>query len=101
MAVIYPGNGAVFSLNIGLPKPKPMVSGLYPATGPAGTKVLLWGNYLLGATSVTFNGAPASAINVTSVQSVIATVPPDATTGVVTITTANGSFTTTTDFTVQ
>jgi len=97
----YPGNGAVFSLSIGLPKPAPMVSGLYPASGPAGTKVVLWGDYLLGATSVTFNGAPASAINVTSGQSVIATVPSSATTGAVTIMTANGSFTTTGDFTVQ
>lgn len=97
----YPGDGAVFSLNIGLPKPKPVLSGLYPASGPVGKKVMLWGNYLLGATSVTFNGTPASTAVATSVQSVYTTVPVGATTGPVTITTANGSFTTTENFTVQ
>ncbi len=97
----YPSQGAVFSLDIGLPKPTPMLSGLYPSSGGAGLKVLLWGNYLLGATSVTFNGVPAAGIKVTSVQSVTATVPAGATSGPVTITTPNGSFTTTTNFTVE
>ena len=89
----YPGVGALFSLDIGLPEPPPTVSGLYSANGPAGSKVLLWGNYLLGAKSVEFNGKPATAISVTSGQSVWATVPPGATSGPVKITTANGSFT--------
>jgi uncharacterized repeat protein (TIGR03803 family) len=97
----YPGYGVVFSLDIGLPKPVPLVSGLYPASGAVGQRVLLWGNWLLGATSVTFNGVPASAVSVTSVQTVYATVPAGATTGPVTITTANGSYTTTQSFTVQ
>jgi hypothetical protein len=95
------GIGAVFSLDIGLPKPTPVISGLYPASGPAGQNVTLWGNYLLGATSVTFNGVPAASVASTSVQSVRVTVPAGATTGPVTITTANGSFTTSQDFTVQ
>jgi uncharacterized repeat protein (TIGR03803 family) len=97
----YPGMGAVFSLDIGLPKPSPVVSGLYPPSGGDGQKVVLWGNYLLGATSVSFNGNPAQYIAVTSTQSVYATVPPTATSGPVTITTPNGSFTTTTSFTVE
>jgi hypothetical protein len=95
------GLGVVFSLDIGLPPPQPAVSGLYPATGPVGQKVLLWGSYLLGATSVSFNGVAATSVSVTSVQSVIATVPAGATTGPVNITTANGSITTTQNFTVQ
>src|SRR5450755_4309392 len=33
------GVGAVFSLDIGLPKPAPVVSGLYPSSGPVGQKV--------------------------------------------------------------
>jgi hypothetical protein len=97
----YPGIGAVFSLEIGLPKPEPVVSGLYPASGPVGNKVTLWGNYLLGATSVTFNGVWASSVAVTSVRSVVATVPAGATTGPVSVTTANGTFTTSQNFTVQ
>jgi hypothetical protein len=97
----YPGYGTVFSLDIGLPKPNPTVSGLYPASGPVGKVVALWGNYLLSATSVTFNGTPAAKVAVTSIQSVHATVPAGATSGPVTVTTANGTFTTTANFTVQ
>ncbi|MGA2592080.1 MAG: choice-of-anchor tandem repeat GloVer-containing protein [Bryobacteraceae bacterium] len=97
----FPGIGSIFSLDIGLPKPLPLVSGLYPASGTVGQKVVLWGNYLLGATSVTFNGTPAGTAVSTSMQSVVATVPPGAISGPVTVTTANGSFTTTQAFTVQ
>jgi len=97
----FPGIGSIFSLDIGLPKPLPLVSGLYPASGTVGQKVVLWGNYLLGAISVTFNGTPAGTAVSTSMQSVVATVPTGATSGPVTVTTANGSFTTTQAFTVQ
>jgi len=96
-----PGAGAIFSLDIGLPKPLPQVQGLYPPSGVVGQKVILWGNYLLGATAVSFNGTPATTFLSTSKQSVQATVPAGATTGPVTVTTANGSFTTTQSFTVQ
>jgi hypothetical protein len=97
----FPGDGAVFSLNSGLPKPLPVISGLYPAAGPAGQKLVLWGNYLLGVKSVSFNGTPATGAVSTSVQSVVVTVPAGATTGPVTVATANGSYTTTQSFTVQ
>ena len=97
----YPGAGAIFSLDIGLPKPLPQVSGLYPSAGAVGQKVILWGDYLLDAKAVTFNGAPAATVRSTSKQSVQVTVPAGATTGPVTVTTANGSFTTTQNFTVQ
>jgi uncharacterized repeat protein (TIGR03803 family) len=95
-----PGGGAVFSLDFGLPKPAPFVNRIIPATGSAGQSILLWGGHLVGATSVSFNGV-AGAFQVNSTQAVMATVPPGATSGLVTITTANGSFTTTQDFTVQ
>jgi hypothetical protein len=95
------GTGAIFSLDIGLPKPKPQVSGLYPNSGATGSQVILWGNYLLGASSVSFNGTPATTFLATSVQSVQATVPAGASSGPVTVTTANGSYTTTLNFTVQ
>jgi hypothetical protein len=97
----YPGIGAVFSLNIGLPKPKPFITGLYPSSGPVGQRVILWGNYLLGTNSVAFNGVPATSAVATSAQSVLVTVPAGAATGPVTITTANGSFTTGQNFTIQ
>jgi hypothetical protein len=97
----YPGAGVIFSLDIGLAKPLPEVSSLFPSAGRVGQKVLLWGNYLLGAISVTFNGTPATNVVSTSKRSVRATVPAGATTGPVTITTANGSYTATQSFTVQ
>jgi len=97
----YPGIGCVFSIDFGLPKPLPVVSGLYPSSGPVSQTVTLWGNYLLGATSVAFNGVLATDVLVTSVHSVRVTVPAEATTGPVSVTTANGSFTTTKSFTVQ
>jgi hypothetical protein len=95
------GLGIVFSLDFGLPKPLPLVSGIYPPSGPVGKQVILWGNYLLGATSVAFNGTPAVNPISTSVQSILVTVPSGATTGPVTVTTANGGFTSTQVFTVQ
>jgi uncharacterized repeat protein (TIGR03803 family) len=95
------GVGDVFSLDIGLPPPAPLVTGLYPSSGAVGTRVLLWGNYLLQTTGVSFNGVPAASYKETSKQSVQATVPTGATSGPVTLTTANGSLTTTQNFTVQ
>jgi uncharacterized repeat protein (TIGR03803 family) len=96
-----PGGGAVFSLDFGLPKPQPSVAQLIPASGTAGQRILLWGSHLLGATSVAFNGVPAAAFQVNSTQAVMATVPAGATTGPVTITTANGTVTTKQNFSIQ
>jgi len=96
----YPGIGALFSLDIGLPRPTPVISQIYPTSGTVGQAVLLWGTYLLGATSVSFNGKPATTISVTSGQSVRVTVPAGATSGLVTIRTANGAFTTKSEFRV-
>jgi len=100
-AIGGPGGGAVFSLDFGLPPPPPTVSALVPSSGSVGQQVLLFGSHLLGATSVTFNGVEASAVRVNSAQAVVATVPAGATTGPVTITTANGSHTAKESFTVE
>lgn len=88
----------MFSLNVGLAPPKPKVKLVSPETGAVGTTVLLWGDNLLGATSVTFNGTPAADFKIPTWQSVFVEVPAGATTGPITIATPNGSFTTTTDF---
>ena len=52
-----------------------------------------------GVNNVSFNGAPATVVSVTS-SKVVATVPAAATTGLVTITTPTGSVTTATPFTI-
>jgi len=98
---ISPATARSFSLDIGLPKPLPVISGMYPAAGPAGQKVVLWGNYLLGVKSVSFNGTPATGAVSSSAQSVVVAVPSGATTGPVTLTSINGSVTTTQDSTVN
>ncbi len=64
-------------------------------------KVLLWGKNLRGATSVSFNGTLATKFSVPSSQGVWVWVPEGATSGPITVTTPNGSFTTMQGFTVQ
>jgi hypothetical protein len=96
-----PGGGAVFSLNFGLTPPTPSIALMVPASASVGQQILLWGSHLLGATSVTFNGVPASTYQVNSSQAVMATVPSGATTGPIKLTTANGQITTKQNFTVQ
>lgn len=93
--------GTIFQLDAGLPPPKPHVAVFGPTAGSAGDKVLLWGSNLLGATAVDFNGTPATNFVVASSQGVWAYVPEAASTGPITITTPNGTFTTEQNFTVQ
>jgi hypothetical protein len=91
----------VFSLDIGIGKPKPVVQQVLPLSGAVGTQVTLFGGWLLGPTSVTFNGVPATSVTATSSQSVLVDVPEGATTGPITITTPGGTFTTSQDFVVN
>jgi hypothetical protein len=96
-----PGIGTAWTWNLGLPKPLPTVSGLIPASGKPGASLILWGENLLGATGVSFNGTPATTISNISKEYVAVTVPAGATTGPVTITTPNGSATSSSPFTVE
>lgn len=87
-----PGNiGSAWTYDLGLPKPQPGVHAAYPAAGTVGTKVLLAGRNLLGATAVTFNGVPAADFGSVSVNYIYAQVPAGATTGPVIVTTPNGA----------
>lgn len=73
--------GIVFSLSLGLP---PFVKTI-PNYGVTGTRVNILGNNLTGATSVTFNGSPAT-FKVVNSAWIVATVPSGATTGTVAVT---------------
>jgi hypothetical protein len=95
------GLGTIWQLDAGLPPPPPHVGSMVPQTGSVGQKILLWGTNLLGATSVSFNGTAASHFSVANSQGVWAWVPEGATTGPITLTAPNGSFTTAGSFTVQ
>lgn len=96
-----PGQGAAWTWDLGLPPPQPDVTGVVPTSGSPGTVVTVNGKFLLGATGVSFNGTPATVFSNISGNYVSATVPPSATTGPITVTTANGSSTSAGSFTVE
>ena len=79
------GCGTIFSLS---PVAKPFVQPS-PGFGIIGAEVGILGNKLTGTTSVTFNGIPAT-FTVKSPTMIFANVPTGATSGYVTVTTANG-----------
>jgi uncharacterized repeat protein (TIGR03803 family) len=84
--------GTIFNLDLGLPKPKPILWRTSPLAGDAGESVLLIGRNFLGATSVSFNGTPAT-FRVKAGSYIEADVPPGATSGPVTVVTPNGTTT--------
>ncbi|MGA2742018.1 MAG: choice-of-anchor tandem repeat GloVer-containing protein [Bryobacteraceae bacterium] len=94
------GAGAVFALDVGLPKPAPRAQHFSPASAAAGTRVLLWGSNLLSP-SVQFNGIAATTVSNSGSNYILATVPTGATTGPITITTPGGTVTTKESFTVE
>jgi hypothetical protein len=66
-----------------------------------GTQVTIWGENLLGAAAVSFNGTAAATVRNISANYVFATVPAGATTGPITVTTPNGTASSPGPFTVQ
>jgi len=90
------GDGTVFSLNVGF---GPFVETL-PATGTVGATVRIIGTNLTGATSVTFNGTPAT-FTVTSPSLITTTVPAGATSGKVRVTIPSGTLNSNVVFTVR
>jgi hypothetical protein len=77
----------------------PAVSGFTPASGAAGTTVTITGQNLSDATAVAFDGTPAAIVSDTATQ-IVAEVPSGAVTGPITVTTAVGTATSHTSFTV-
>ncbi len=94
------GAGAIFALDVGMPKPRPWAKKFGPQSGPAGTRVRIWGSNLLAA-SVQFNGVPGVNVASSGPNYVWATVPAGATTGPITVTTPGGADTTAASFSVQ
>ncbi len=81
-----PGCGTVFSLSTGL---DPFVK-TEPASGEAGEAITILGTDLTGTTKVTFNGKAAE-FKVVSSTEIAATVPAEASTGKVEVTTPRGA----------
>src|SRR5439155_18840999 len=77
----------------------PEITGTSPGSGPVGSSVSIGGRGFTGATSVKFNGVAAS-FTVNSDGLITAVVPAGATTGSVSVTTPNGTATSSAAFTV-
>ena len=88
-------DGVVFSLDTGLGAFVETV----PTSGAAGAGVTILGTNLTGATSVMFNGTPAS-FTVVSASEITATVPTGATTGTVEVTTPSGTLSSSVPFSI-
>jgi hypothetical protein len=96
-AVKVSGTSGVDSLNgfVFIPIPPvvdstPVINNFYPPVAAAGATVTIEGNWLTGATKVTFGGIPASSFNVISATKIEAVVG-QGNTGSVTVKTAYGT----------
>jgi len=79
----------------------PSITGFSPTSGPVGTLVKITGNTFTGTTtSVTFGGVASTSVTVVKDTEVDATVPTGAVTGPIAVTTAGGTATSATNFTV-
>jgi hypothetical protein len=78
----------------------PTVSGFSPASGSAGTAVVVSGTNLSAASGVTFNGLAAASYTVDSSTQITAVVPAGATNGPIGVTTPGGSAASAGTFTV-
>jgi len=88
-------DGYVYAVDMGL---APFIT-FVRARGKVGSSAQILGNGLLGATSVTFNGVPASFTAVSDTY-LTAAVPADATSGPVVVNTSDGTLTSNRSFTV-
>ena len=100
ITVTTPNGTATSTTNFTVIVPAPTISSFNPTSGPAGTSVVITGTNFTGATAVKFNATAASAFTVNSATQISATVAPGSTTGPITVTTAGGTATSSTNFTV-
>jgi hypothetical protein len=78
----------------------PEITAFTPSSGPVGTSVTITGTNFTGTTAVEFNGTAAVTFTVDSDTQITATVPAGATTGPISVTNADGTGTSASDFTV-
>jgi hypothetical protein len=81
------------------PPPAPTISGFDPSGGPPTTTVTISGSHFTGATAVKFNGTAAT-FTVSGDGAIATTVPSNAHTGPITVTTPGGTATSASSFTV-
>jgi uncharacterized repeat protein (TIGR01451 family) len=79
----------------------PSVTGFSPTAGRTGTNVVINGANFVGATAVSFNGLPTANYLVLSNSTIVATVPTNATTGLIRVIAPAGSSFSGSNFIVQ
>jgi hypothetical protein len=84
----------------GVPALAPAITSFSPTSGPVGATVTVTGTDFTGATQVTFNGVSAPTFTVVSATTLTAKVPAGATSGPIAVTTATGTGTSATSFSV-
>jgi hypothetical protein len=80
--------------------PQPRILGFTPSHGRSGTKVIITGVGFGGATAITFAGVEAASYTVPADTKISATVPANAKTGKISITTAGGTATSSSSFSI-
>jgi hypothetical protein len=94
--------GAIATFKLGSVGPVPTIASFSPTSGTDGTSVTINGTNFTGATAVAFHGTPQPSYTVNGPGTQITTtVPSGATTGTITVTTAGGTATSSTSFTVK
>jgi len=81
------------SSNFSVPGSAPYITEFSPDRGPRGARVTIIGENFTAGAVVTFNGATDSTATVTALTQIQATVPPNATTGPITVATGDGTST--------
>ncbi len=100
ISVTTPGGTATSAGSFTVTAPAPTITNIAPASGPVGTNVTVTGTNLLGATAVQINGMAAPNFSVDSATQITVVVPAGATSGPIAVTTAGGTATSASSFTV-
>ena len=93
-------NGGSAASQVDVALPAPTVSGFAPTSGQPGTSVTVTGTNFVNVQTVTFNGVLAPTFTVTNATTLVAVVPPTATTGPIAVMTLAGTGTSAASFTV-
>ena len=79
----------------------PLVTAFNPTNGAEGTEITISGSNFTGSTAVDFNGTSATSFNIDSDTQISANVPDGATTGPISVTNADGTGSSSSDFVVN
>jgi len=103
ISVTTPGGTAqsAADFTVTTPPAAPTITSFTPSSGVVGAEVTIIGTNFTGVTSVPFNGTPASTFTVDFATQIRASVPSGASTGKISVTTAEGTALSVNNFTVN